>query len=92
MENVDSFLELRDVEDPVLNVGANPQLIDAGAYPGHRLPVFAFGAQLHQVQIVAPNPPGVWGKASQIDKGRTDPAQGFMAEQNYTKTRIPAQE
>jgi hypothetical protein len=77
MENVDSFFELRDVEDPMLNARANSQLVDARADPGHRLPILGLKSQLHQVQAVAANPPGIWGKGSQIDKGRTDPAHGL---------------
>lgn len=77
MENVDSLLELRHVEDPVLDSGTDPQLVDARPDSGHRLPVFGLEAQLHQVKIVAANPPGILGEGSQIRKGRTDPAQGF---------------
>src|SRR5262249_8942336 len=52
VQNVNSFRELRQVEDPMFRGGTNPQLVDPGAHAGHGLPVIRLQPLLDQVELV----------------------------------------
>lgn len=58
VQDVDSFFELRQVEDSMLHAGVDPQLLDTGPHAGHGLPVIRAKPLLDQVQLIGRQ--GVW--------------------------------
>jgi hypothetical protein len=63
MQDVDSFFELCQVEDPMLHAGVNSQFLDTGANAGHGLPVIRLKPLLNQMQLMT-------GKTSASGKAR----------------------
>lgn len=73
VQDVHSFFELRQVEDPMLHAGVYPQLLDTGPYAGHGLPVIRVKPLLNQVQLMTGKASGSLWESSQILKGGAYP-------------------
>jgi hypothetical protein len=77
VQDVDSFCELRHVEDPMLHAGANPQLVNARAYATHGFPVSRLKLLLNQMKLMAGKPSRILRESSQVLEGGACPEERF---------------
>lgn len=77
MQDVYSFRKLRYIEDPMLQGGANSQLVDARAYTSQGLPVIRLKPLLDKVKLMAGNTPRILRECSQVLKNGADPEERF---------------
>jgi hypothetical protein len=73
MQDVDSFFEPCQVEDPMLHASVYPQFLDTGANAGHGLPVIRLKPLLNQMQLMAGKASGSLWESSQVLKGGAYP-------------------
>ena len=66
MQDVDTFFEARNIEDAVLLPRVDSNLLDAGTYAGHRLPVGGLKSLLNPPKLESGHTPRDLGKCPQI--------------------------
>ena len=78
VQDVDCLGEFRDVEHAVLNAGMNANLLDAGSYARHRLPIVRIELALHPPKLEARNLPRVVREGPDRLSGVPEPDQGLV--------------
>lgn len=93
VQDIDAFGELRDIKDPMLNLGVNSDLLHAGSDGRHWLPIIRLESELHQVQLMASELSSVLGELAQVVERRAHPEEVFGGHagniQNYVYTVKP---
>lgn len=86
VQHVNPFCKLGDVKDPMLLTGMDSQLIDTGRYTGHGFEIVGLETLLNQVELMTSDTSSVFGKGSQIVKGRANPEDLFLGRAHYTSS------
>jgi len=85
VQHVDAFGKRRNVEDPMLKTGPDPNLPNTGADSSQRLPVIGLEALLNSTQLEAGDPPGEAWKRPQVRTGRPKPEHPFIGHDSLCK-------
>lgn len=78
MDDVDSLLMFRDVEDSVFDTGVDTDLVDTRAHERHRLPVIRHQTLLNAPQLVASLSSGVLRKSAKVIERRPKPTERLL--------------
>ncbi len=91
MQNVNTLLELCQVENSMLTSGVDEDFLNTGTHGGHGFPIIRFKPLLDTTQLKSSNPARVLREGSKVAAGRSELNQRLIHAAQYAGSSISCQ-